>query len=501
MKDLLLGIDVGTTGTKCTIYDFQGQAAASAYTEYPMLRPHPLWAEQEPAKWWEAVCRNLRDCFDRQGIDSARLAAAGISCTNAVVLVDRQGEALCNAIGLHDTRSGDQLSELKSVLSSDFVLQRTGNRLDKGSFALPRLKWLQQCMPDVIENSYKFLTPGGYIIQHLTGNFIINHSRANLTLMADVNTGEWAYDIIHASGFPERLLPKSLPTCSVAGTVTKKAAELTGLPEGLPVSAGAVDTVQATFAAGATDPGDVALTVGSSGRICYVSDMPIIDRRLLNCESPISGHWTVIQTTNNAGVSLKWFRDTFGEAVRGKAQANDRSIYGQLDIEAASIEPRSDSVLFLPYLSGEQSPIWNAGAKGVFFNIGLGSGYGDFARAIMEGVAFSIRDCLDIVLQKGVKPSIIPAGGGVANSEFWCQVFADILGYPIAKLSQPETETLGDAITAAMSVGIKEVDPKLGKTLMQSSRIFYPNDRYTAIYDELFEKYKQLYGSVQNIFS
>ena len=163
MKDLLLGIDIGTTGTKCTFYSLDGSVAASAYREYPMLRPHPGWAEQDPALWWEAVCGNLRRCFDSGKVEAGRVAAVGVSCTNAVTLVDSRGEALCNALGLHDQRSSSQLEWLRAHVGAETVLRRTGNRLAKGSFALPRLKWLQENCPDAVERSYKFLTPGAIV--------------------------------------------------------------------------------------------------------------------------------------------------------------------------------------------------------------------------------------------------------------------------------------------------------------------------------------------------
>lgn len=496
MKDLLLGIDIGTSGTKCSFYDFQGRAVSSAYTEYPMIQPHPLWAEQDPNKWWDAVCTNLLKCFHGNKLSADRVAAIGVSCTNAVTLVDREGNALCNAIGLHDQRSVDQLEKLRSIIDPALVLQKTGNVLEKGSFALPRLKWLQDCRQDIFPQAYKFLTPGGFIIQKLTGQFVINHSRANLTLLADIETGEWDMEIAELTRFPAELLPETFPACSVVGGVTRKAAELTGLKEGTPVTAGAVDTVQATLAAGAVNPGDVAITIGSSGRICCISKTPVCDqkKKLINCESPLPGLYTIIQTTNNAGVSLRWFRDQFGQGLTNSG-SNTESAYAQLDRKAAMEKPGAGGVIFLPYLSGEQSPIWNAKARGMFYNIGLESTYGSFVRAILEGVAFSIRDCLECVKPYIPEPEFIPLGGGVANSDLWCQIFADVLGYPMVKLNQPETETLGDALTAAAGIGITDLTLDYGKTIAKHSKLFLPNEKLKSLYDDQFHKYKEIYVS------
>lgn len=498
MKDLLLGIDIGTTGTKCTFYDRTGTAVASAYQEYPMLNPRPGWYEQDPQRWWQAVCKNLRACFASKNITKEQVLAIGISGTNAVVLVDEAGEALCHALGLHDRRADEQLTWLKERIDGDKILKITGNRLAKGSFALPRLKWMQEKLPEAMGKSRCFLTPGGYVTQRLTGEFIISHSRANLTLMADIHTGEWSDEIVEAAQFPRRCLPKSVAPCTVVGTITAAAAEETGLLMGTPVAAENVDTVAATLAAGAVRPGDIAVTIGSSGRVCCICDHPLINEKLLNCESPIAGRWTVIQTTDNAGVSLRWFRDVFGRTAAEQTQ-DGASIYDTFNQMAEAVPPGAGGLLYLPYLSGEQSPIWNSNARGVFFGIGLESGYGHFVRAVMEGVAFSIKDCLE-TLELAECPPFIPIGGGAANSDLWCQIFADVLGCPISKALHAETETLGAAITAAKSVGF-DFAPEKEKTSPEGETgQFMPRMEYRSLYEASFERYQSLYSSLRDQF-
>lgn len=489
MKDLLLGIDIGTTGTKCTFYDMAGTMVASAYQEYPMLNPRPGWYEQDPQKWWDSVCKNLRACFSSKRVAKERVLAIGISGTNAVVLVDGNGSALCPALGLHDRRSEEQLAWLRERIDGAEILRITGNRLAKGSFALPRLKWMQEQLPEAMEKSRCFLTPGGYVTQHLTGEFIISHSRANLTLMADIHTGNWSDAIVEAAEFPRSRLPKSVAPCTVVGAVTAAAAAETGLLEGTPVAAENVDTVAATLAAGAVEPGDIAITIGSSGRVCCISGRPMINEKLLNCESPIPGRWTVIQTTDNAGVSLRWFRDVFGKTAAEEVRGGE-SIYDVFNRMAAAVPPGAEGLLYLPYLSGEQSPIWNPSARGVFFGMGLESGYGHFVRAVMEGVAFSIKDCLG-VLELEELPPFIPMGGGAANSGLWCQIFADVLGCPISKAPYAETETLGAAITAVKSVG--SPFPR-GEAAPDKVPLFMPRREYTERYQESFRKYKSVYN-------
>ena len=244
-KDLLLGIDVGTTGTKCSVYDFNGKRVASAYREYPMLHPRPGWTEQDPSRWWDAVCCNLQTIFQSQDIDKNRIAAVGTSSTNAVFLADRQGQPLCNAISLHDQRSGPQVEWLKENIGEERIRALAANRIANGSFSLPALRWLVENRPDLIKGAHKLMVPCGYVIQKFTGEFTMNRPRMSLTLMADIRTGQWDTEIAEQTGLPARLLPSPCGSAEIVGTVTQWAASMTGLAAGTPVTGGTIDTVAA----------------------------------------------------------------------------------------------------------------------------------------------------------------------------------------------------------------------------------------------------------------
>ena len=496
-KDLLLGIDIGTTGTKCSVYDFTGNKVATSYQEYPMLHPCDNWTEQEPDQWWKAIKKNLQDIFKNQGIDSARIAVIGISSTNAVLFVDENGEPLYNAITLHDQRSGRQVQWLKENIGEEEIRDCARNRIANGSFSLPNIRWMIENKPEVVKRAYKLLVPCGYAVHKLTGEFSINRSRMSLTLMSNIETGEWETSVVEKVGLPLRLLPKPYNSTDIVGGVTKEAAEATGLMQGTPVTAGVIDTVAATIGAGAVEDGDFALTIGSSGRICCISSQPFDDLRLLNIYGAFPNQYIIVQSTNNAGVSLRWFSDTFG---REKAALLGESAYECLNKEGEKAPVGAGGMIWLPYLAGEQSPIWNPKARGVFFNIGLSSDFGAFVRAVMEGVAFSQKDCLDIVVSQSSKPDIIPLGGGAANSPLWCQIFADILNVPVSSLLSNETETLGDIIIAAQAAGIKEVPADLGKTMAKAGRIFRPVPEHIEIYNRQFQKYKDLYQTLKPLF-
>lgn len=499
-KDLILGIDVGTTGTKCTLYDFSGNKVASAYQEYPMIHPQPNWTEQNPDLWWSAVCNNLQDIFKNQGIASSRIAVIGPSSTNAIVLVDEAGNPLYNAIGLHDQRSGEQVQWLKDEIGEARVRRSAGNRIANGSFSLPNIRWLVEKRPDLVEKAHKLLVPCGFIVRKLTGEFSINRSRMSLTLMSNIYTGEWEQEIAERIGLPLHLLPKAYDSTEIVGEITAEAAALTGLTPGTPVTAGVIDTVAATIGAGAVENGDFALTIGSSGRLCCISGQPFEDSRLLNIFGAFAGQYIVVQSTNNAGVSMRWFRDTFGKAVAEEAKQAGLGMYAYFSELAKKAPVGSGGLIWLPYLSGEQSPIWNPKARGTFFGASLASDYNAFVRAVMEGVAFSQKDCMDVVLSESAKPELIPIGGGAANSPVWCQIFADILNIPVSSLVSNETETLGDMIIAAQAVGIKEIPVDFGKTMAKSGHVYMPNAENAEVYREQYEKYKKLYQAVKDLF-
>lgn len=501
-KDLLLGIDIGTTGTKCTFYDFEGRIVATGYQEYRMIHPQENYTEQDPLNWWHAVCENIHLCIDNEELDTGRVAGIAVSSTNAVMLIGKDDKVIYNAIGLHDQRAEPQVQWLKEHVGEDRIFSITGNKTVKGSFALPTLRWFIDNRPELIDRAEKFLIPNGYIIRKLTGEYSIDRPRSGLSLLNDLKNGVWSDEIVKASQIPERLLPPIYDSTKIVGEITTQAAKLTGLKKGTPVAAGAIDTIAATIGSGAVNPGDIAITIGSSGRVAQIYDTPVFDRRVLSTPSAFGRSFAAVQTTDNAGISLKWFRDTFGKMVLQDSLNAGISVYEQLNRLCACTKPGASGLIYLPYLSGEKSPIWDPDARGVFFGVGLDTSYGDFVRAVMEGVAYSIRQCLDTVpdIKQKDNNSPIPVGGGIARSKVWCQIFADILKRPVIMLLDDETETLGDIIIAASAVGIAEIPKDFGKILAAKGSVIKPEKNTFEIYDKGYEKYTALYSSVKPLF-
>lgn len=500
-KDLLLGIDIGTTGAKCSFYDFKGQKISSGYQEYRMIHPKEDWTEQDPLKWWTAVKENIQLCIDVDNIDTRRVACIGVSSTNAVMLMGKNSKIIYNGIGLHDQRAAAQEAWLKEHVGDELAFKITGNNIVKGSFALPTLRWFLDNRPDLIDETEKFLIPNGFIIKKLTDEYSIDKPRSGLSLMNDLSKGGWSDEIISKAEIPREILPPIFNSYDIVGEVTKKAAKATGLCEGTPVCAGAIDTISATLASGVVDPLDAAITIGSSGRVCQINNKPYFKNRVLSTPYAFDGLYAAVQTTDNAGISLKWFRDTFGKMVFQDALNAGISVYEQMNRLCAKSQP-NNHLIFLPYLSGEKSPIWDPNARGVFFGVSLTTSYSDFIRAIMEGVAFSIRHCIENLLNDHVEKyeSAVPIGGGIANSDIWCQIFADILQRNVIQLAQEETETLGDIIIAASAVGINDIKPDFGKTLAKKGKLKIPNKNLKDFYDEKFAKYIDLYKSIAHLY-
>lgn len=489
----VLGIDIGTTGTKCTIYDLSGGPVASAYREYPMVHPRESWAEEDPETWWTAVVETIRECFRSGAIAPSAVAAIGVSCTNSFIPVDRAGTPLYNAILQLDQRAADEVEWIRANIGADRVFRVTGNRIARGTFSLPTVRWFLNHRPDIIDAAHKFLVPSGFIIQRLTGEFSINTSRMGFTLLSDIRTGSWDAALAEAAGVPFDLLPEPYRATEIVGGVTRAVADLTGLARGTPVVAGAMDTVAAAVGAGAISAGDTFLAIGTCGRSCFSTDSPVFDDRLMNCRHAVEGQWLGVQATNAAGASLRWFRDVFGEALSARAHKERRSVFQVMDDLAEGAPAGSGGVIYLPYLSGERCPIWDPDARGVFLGLNFATGYAEMVRAVMEGVAFSIRQGQEIALEHMPKPKRLSLGGGIGNSRVWCQIFADVLGYPIVRLRVSETETLGGAMLAAYGVGLIGGLDEMASGVLDGCEVVDPQPGATALYDEMFAIYGAAY--------
>jgi xylulokinase len=495
----LLGIDIGGTGSKAGVFTLDGRLVGEGYGECRMISTLPGQAEHDAEAWWLATVRAIRQAI--RNVSSAEIAVVGVGCTNGLIAVDRQCRPLRPALMLWDQRALPQVERIREVLGADRVFEITGNPVAPGAYSLPTILWLQQHEPEVFAAAHKLMVPGGYLVARLTGQFTIDHSRACTTLLFDIRRRRWHDQFLKDLQIPVEKLPTPLASEALAGEVTDMAAELTGLKTGTPVIAGCMDTIGASLGSGVTEPGECFVIMGTAARVCCPLDKPTFDRRFMNSTHVATDRWAAIGAINGVGSSLRWVRDTFGQAEQLAADADGRNVYGLLTAQAKLAPPGSKGLVFLPYISGERTPIWDPYARGVFFGVTLGHTRSDFLRSVLEGAAFAIRQVIGILeADAGMDIQQLRIGGAAAASDVWMQIIADVLGKKVVSLTHAHTEVLGAALVAAIGVGAyPDVTAALAQ-VVETGRVYRPNERAHAAYDELFPIYEELYPSVAPYF-
>jgi xylulokinase len=442
MKDVLLGIDVGTTGCKTALYTLEGVVVAEAYREYPLRHPRPDWVEQDAEMWWKAVAETTTSVVEKAA--PHRIAALGVSCTNALVCVDGQGNPLIPAIMQLDQRSAPQARWISQTIGAESILATTGNRIAAGSYSAPIIRWIKENAPAVYERTAQFLVPTGFIVHKLTGRFSMDHSRASATMLFDIRRQAWSEPLTHAMAVDVGKLPALFPSSGVVGQVSARAAGLTGLKAGTPVVAGCVDTVSAALGAGAVEPGQTFAVLGTVGRVGVVTDGSRFDDRMMNFCHGAPDRWLTNAAVNAAGASLRWFRDAFW-----RPEAGDADPYDRLTAEAAASPPGAGGLVFLPYLAGERSPLWNGNARGMLYGLTLSHTRADVIRSLLEGVGYALRHNLEIMRGTyGVTFDRLTLAGGGAKSRLWRQIVADVLEAEVQVPAVLDSEALGAALLA-----------------------------------------------------
>ncbi|MDF1591057.1 MAG: FGGY family carbohydrate kinase [Desulfobacterales bacterium] len=495
----LLGIDIGGTGSKAGVFTLDGKLVGTGYSEYKMINTLPGQAEQDAEAWWQATIQAIRKAIS--GISADDILAVGVGCTNGLIAVDRIGRPLRSAIMLWDQRALPEVERIRQTLDPDQVFSVTGNPVAPGAYSLPTILWLKHHEPETFEKAHKLMVPGGYLVARLTGEFTIDYSRACTTLLFDIRKMKWHEPFLEALEISVDKLPTPLPSQEIAGNVSAAAA-LTGLRPGTPVTAGCMDTIGASIGSGVMQPGDCFVIMGTAARVSSPLGEPRFDNRFMNCAHVLPQRWLSIGAINGVGSSLRWVRDTFGQMEQAAAAASGRDVYDLLTAQAALSPPGSKGLLFLPYISGERTPIWDPYARGVFFGITLGHNRNDFLRSVLEGPAFAIRHVIEILeTDCGLDIQTLRIGGAAATSGVWNQIIADVLGKHVVSLTQSHTEVLGAAVLAGISINVySDFKTAINKTVVPGNE-FRPNPKAHDAYSRLFPMYKKLYTEVQHHFA
>ncbi|MEO0564905.1 MAG: FGGY family carbohydrate kinase, partial [Chloroflexota bacterium] len=419
MADLLLGVDIGTSNAKAVLADPDGNIVAEAQSGYETQFPRSGWAEQDPSDWWGGLVHAVRQIMEESSVSPAAIAGIAISGQGcAVTLIDHTGGVIRPAIIWRDSRSEPQCEVMRQHAAEE-VLQRNGK--SPGPYnADPTLMWLQANEPESIQRAQVSLTTTSYITYRLTNEPVMNVSDASILFAFDLTTNTWAPSLIEAFGLPERLYPRVVPCTDVVGTLTKAAASDLGLSPGIPIVAGGEDTSSAGLAIGVTQPGETLLSLGTASTMYIVQDGPHIHPALLAFAHVLPNQVLLGGSMVAGGGILDWCQQIYGADLS----------FSDLTQIAAQSTPGANNVLFLPYLSGELQPINDGNARGVYFGLSTSTTQADMVRAAMEGMAYAIAHNIDIAAKVGTPITEIRAVGGPTRSALWCQMIADVSGYP-----------------------------------------------------------------------
>ncbi|MGC8861464.1 MAG: xylulokinase [Armatimonadota bacterium] len=501
----LLGIDVGTSGTKALLINAarDGQVVASSTRTYPLYTPKPLWAEQEPEDWWQATIAAIRDIIEQSGVDPKQIKGMGLSGQmHGSVFLDAANNVLRPAILWCDQRTQAECDWIMDTVGREKTIELISNPVLTG-FTAGKIVWLRNNEPDVYAQVKKVLLPKDYIRFRLTGEYATEVSDASGTALFNVKKRDWAYEMLDAIGIPAEWMPKAYESPEVTGKVTSEAAALTGLKEGTPVVGGGGDQAAGAVGNGVVEPGIISSTVGTSGVVFAFADKPVVDPGLrvhTFCHA-VPGKWHVMGVMLSAGGSLRWYRDTFASAESCVARAMGRDPYDVMIDEAARAPAGCEGLIFLPYLTGERTPYPDPNARGVFFGITLRSDRAHFVRAVLEGVAYGLRDSFAILNEMKVPIKQVRASGGGARSELWRQIQADVTGYDHVTINIDEGPALGVALLAGVGTGVYPSVESACRSVIKIASTTRADRSAKKVYDRFYPVYQSLYQSLKGEFA
>jgi xylulokinase len=497
MPSRLLGIDVGTGGTRAVLIDGEGTVVASRTAEHvPFTSPETGWAEQDPHDWWHATCEAIKQVMASSRTTPGEIAAVGFSGQmHGAILLDADGEVLRPALIWCDQRTADEARELTSQLGEDQIINWTCNPA-LTNFTLTKLLWVRKHEPKLFDRFRTLLLPKDYVRYRLTGELGMDMADASGTLLLDVANRRWSTEMARASGINPAVLPPLFESPDVCARISDSGAAATGLLKGTPVVAGAGDQAAGAVGLGVVRPGAVHATIGTSGVVFAATDRPALDPkgRLHTFCHAIPGRWHVMGVTQSAGLSLRWFRDNFGTLAE-----DSRDPYERLSEEAAKVPPGCDGVLWAPYLMGERTPHLDPQARAALVGLAANHGRGHIIRAILEGVAFSLRDSFSIFAEMKVPVTDIRLGGGGARSLLWRQIQADVYGHSVEVVEAEEGAAYGAALLAGVGAGTwSNVDEACQRTVRISKRID-PDPATSALMNHQYEMYRRVYPALRHI--
>lgn len=501
MSGYILAHDLGTSGNKATLYDFEGNLRSSTLYEYGTYYPDINWVEQDPEDWWRAVCVSTKELLEKSGIDRKDIFCITFSGQMMGCLpVDREGRPLRKSIIWADQRGVKQAERMEKLLGMESVYGITGHRIS-ASYSAAKLLWIKDNEPELYKKTYKILHAKDYIIYMLTGRFVTDYSDASGMNLFDIGEKNWSEDIIRAVGIEKDMLPDVRPSTDIVGRITNGAAMATGLLEGTPVVIGGGDGCCAAVGAGVVEEGRTYNVVGSSSWIALVTKKPIFDKqmRTFNWIHLDPELYSPCGTMQTAGYSMNWLKNTLCGLEIKEAAEKGISPYRLIDEKVLNSPPGANHLLFLPYLLGERSPRWNPDARAAFIGLKMTSTSQDIYRAVLEGVGYNLKAIMDIFNAEVPINEVIMIGGG-AKGSVWLQILADIWQKTLLVPQYLEEATsMGAAICGGVGIGVFQNFKVIHRFNPVKSEI-QPRPEYKEIYDKLYNIFNKAYDAMMPIY-
>ncbi len=499
----LLGVDIGTSGTKTLLIDARGRILASATATYPCYAPRPAWSEQDPEDWWQAAAKTIRQVLRRSGVRASAVTAVGLSGQmHGSVLLDKSGRVLRRAILWNDQRTGAECEAITQAAGGrERLIALVANPALTG-FTAPKILWVRRHEPRVYERTAKVLLPKDYVRYRLTGEFATEVSDASGTLLLDVARRRWSTELLDLLEIDRSLLPAVYESPEVSGRLSAAAAEATGLAAGTPVVGGAGDQAAGAVGSGIVRPGVISATLGTSGVVFAHAGAGAADPlgRVHTFCHAVPGQWHVMGVVLAAGGSLQWFRNTLCRDLVAEARRRKADPYDLITALAAEAPPGSDGLYFLPYLTGERTPHADPHARAAWVGLSNMHTRAHMARAVIEGATYAMRDSLEIMRGMGVPVKEIRVSGGGARSAFWRALQADVYGAPVWTLAHEEGPAYGAALLAGVGAGVWAGVPEACDATIRRRGQTRPNARRARLYDSLYPEYGRLYQSLRENF-
>lgn len=485
--DGLLGVDLGAGSLKATLVGLDGKVVAEASSPVSTHAPFQGWSEQDPQDWWDAACAAIRQILETANVRPERIAAMSFSAgAHTSVLVDRAGSVIRPAIMWNDQRSWREAGQLAQTHGSR-LFEITGNR-PTATWTLPQFAWLKANEPDCADRVARVYFAKDWLRSRFTGDWVSDRIDAEGAMLFDRKRGVWSDEICSLIDWPVSTLPDIRPLTSVVGMVTKAAAAACGLAEGTPVVCGTSDTAIETFAAGMTDSRIGVVKLATAATVAVLTETPATAAGIITYSHVIPDHFYAILGTNSCASAHRWLRNTMFSHLPGD------QAYGSMDLLAQGVSYGSEGLYFHPYLNGERSPHWDPLLRASFVGASFAHGPGHFARALYEGVAYSIRDCYEVLRHAGLGFSRAHITGGGARSALWRQILADVLDVEIAMPANCDA-SYGAALVAGIGIGAFENERDAAKHIEIVS-VSKPNAKAADIYSSGFEHYRHIQSSL-----